>query len=499
MDCVTKFDIELDKDIFYAGETLTGHIIVQNTENIKVQGIRLLLRGKSHVEWKVTKAGERRTVKDDEYYIDEKKVVWGKDKKEVEGGVPIMPRGNHRYNFQFKLPESTLPCSFESKVGTIRYYLRATMDMPVSSSPQSKKYFSIIGPHIDCMDERYLTPSRASDKRYSCCFCCSQGPVALEAVLERSAYCAGENIKLRAEIQNGSDQDVWLVCKLVQHVEFFINKGVLGLCKEASHKVWQYRGDTVRAHATEKFDDLQQYLQLPVVPPSMVDVCSLVQIYYTLKVCLVMEESGEVLDLHFPVTVATTPYRIPNAPYPILQYDHCVPNVEGGMYVSSEFQLGQVYMGDGEEETDEVILFRPLYVCVPHERLQVNSLEKEGGVSRAASRMSMTRLSDRLKFKEPRVTVISSEKDSAKMDSEEASPSHVTSHADGLSPLFAQVDLESQFNQKPSDDLTKGQLEDVCEQDTDPHCSVKITDITNSEVKVCLDVTDSHLELPKQT
>lgn len=81
MDCVTKFDIELDKDIFYAGETLTGHIIVQNTENIKVQGIRLLLRGKSHVEWKVTKAGERRTVKDDEYYIDEKKVVWGKDKK----------------------------------------------------------------------------------------------------------------------------------------------------------------------------------------------------------------------------------------------------------------------------------------------------------------------------------------------------------------------------------------------------------------------------------
>lgn len=38
MDCVTKFDIELDKDIFYAGETLTGHIIVQNTENIKVQG-----------------------------------------------------------------------------------------------------------------------------------------------------------------------------------------------------------------------------------------------------------------------------------------------------------------------------------------------------------------------------------------------------------------------------------------------------------------------------
>lgn len=47
-------------------------------------GIRLLLRGKSHVEWKITKAGERRTVKDDEYYIDEKKVVWGKGKVSVQ-------------------------------------------------------------------------------------------------------------------------------------------------------------------------------------------------------------------------------------------------------------------------------------------------------------------------------------------------------------------------------------------------------------------------------
>ena len=41
-------------------------------------GIRLTLRGKSHTEWKINKAGERRTVKEDEYYIDDKKVLWGK-------------------------------------------------------------------------------------------------------------------------------------------------------------------------------------------------------------------------------------------------------------------------------------------------------------------------------------------------------------------------------------------------------------------------------------
>ena len=76
--------------------------------------------------------------------------------KHEDGGIPIMPRGNHRYHFQFKLPESALPSSFESKIGTIRYYIRMTMDIPYSSSPQGIKYFTIVGPHIDCMDDKYL-------------------------------------------------------------------------------------------------------------------------------------------------------------------------------------------------------------------------------------------------------------------------------------------------------------------------------------------------------
>ena len=67
-----------------------------------------------------------------------------------------MHRGEHRFPFEFQLPESTLPCSFESKIGTIRYYLRVLIDIPYASPPQGLKYFTIIGPHIDCMDERYL-------------------------------------------------------------------------------------------------------------------------------------------------------------------------------------------------------------------------------------------------------------------------------------------------------------------------------------------------------
>lgn len=64
------------------------------------------------------------------------------------------------------------------------------------------------------------------------------------------------------------------------------------------------------------------------------------------------------------------------------------------MYVSFEFQLGQVYMGDGEEEMDEVIFFWFFYVCVFYECFQINSLEKEGGVSCVVFWMLMIWLSD---------------------------------------------------------------------------------------------------------
>ena len=35
-------------------------------------------------------------------------------------------------------------------------------------------------------------------------------------IREEVLTAAGENIKLKAEIQNGSDQNVWLICRLLQ-------------------------------------------------------------------------------------------------------------------------------------------------------------------------------------------------------------------------------------------------------------------------------------------
>ncbi|RUS88856.1 hypothetical protein EGW08_003401 [Elysia chlorotica] len=375
MDYVRVFDVELDRPVYYAGETLSGHVYMEVSENMRLQNVKVLLRGKAHAEWKITRAGERRCMKQDEQYLEERMLLWGKDDSEALQGIPIMTRGRHRLPFHFRLPDSALPCSFESKIGSIRYFVRVTLNIPYASCPQCIRYFTIVGPNIDCADERYLSPVSSTAKRSSCSLCCGKGPLLLRASLDRTSFVCGEHISLKAEVQNGSDAEVWITCKIVQYVEFFINKGVLGLSKEVRHTVLEVCSDKVPAHDSSRLDELAGRLVVPVTPPTMVEVCGLVQIYYTLK--LYMETSkgkGDSAEINFPITIATVPYRLPNSPSPDIHYEVAAPNTEGGMYISPEFQLGQVYMGDEvDPETDQTILYRPVYVCVSSDETSVRT------------------------------------------------------------------------------------------------------------------------------
>uniref|UniRef100_A0A8D8QV53 Arrestin domain-containing protein 3 n=1 Tax=Cacopsylla melanoneura TaxID=428564 RepID=A0A8D8QV53_9HEMI len=362
MDYIRDFDIKLDKEMYYAGETLGGHVILDTTENFKLRAVRLILRGKAHAEWKVLISGDRQTVKDDQYFIDDRACIFGKEKH--DGPIPVLPRGLHTFPFKFQLPESSLPCSFESKPGYIRYYIKVTLDIPYASPPQGMKYFTIIGPHIDCMDEQYLKPLVGHDKKTTCCLWCEKGPLVITSVLERTAYVCGESIKLRTEIDNQGQDNVRLTVKLIQYVEYFIERGVLGVGKEVSHVVLEFKGDLVKTDSKYKWDS-SDTLVIPVMPPSVTKICRIMQIYYVLQIGLETEKSSEELSMHFPLTIATVPFRIPNSKrQPELYYDTACDYVEGGMHIGPEFLIGDVYDGSSNNQSEMVVLYRPTYVAV---------------------------------------------------------------------------------------------------------------------------------------
>lgn len=54
------------------------------------------------------------------------------------------------------------------------------------------------------------------DKRPTCCMCCQKGAVMLSTQLERSAYCSGESLKLRASVENQGEEPVRLKVRLMQ-------------------------------------------------------------------------------------------------------------------------------------------------------------------------------------------------------------------------------------------------------------------------------------------
>ena len=60
-------------------------------------------------------------------------------------------------------------------------------------------------------------------------------------------------------------------------------------------------------------------------------------------------------------------------------------NVEGGIYISPEFQLGQVYDGNQYDNAEDIVLYRPHYVCIPHDKVPVtntnNAFPSTSGVS----------------------------------------------------------------------------------------------------------------------
>ncbi|XP_044762942.1 arrestin domain-containing protein 3-like [Coccinella septempunctata] len=362
MDYIREFDIKLDKEYYYPGEQVNGTVILDTIENFKLRTIRILLRGKAHAEWKVLLSGDRRTVKDDQYFIDERQVIWGE--KNLETTIPILPRGLHKFPFKFSLPESSLPCSFESKPTCIRYYFKVTIDIPYASPPQGMKYFTVIGPHIDCMEEQYLKPVVLEDRKSTCCWCCKKGTLMLRGVLERSAYVCKESIKLKATIDNQSENEVRLVVRLEQCCEFFIDRGVLGVSKDSKYLVFEYRGSNVKPHTRSKWDSANS-LVLPPMPTTLVGICRLVQIYYILTVSLSSDKEPDLVQIQFPITIGTVPFRIPNSNQtPTIKYEHACSHVEGGRYIGPEFLLGQVYDGNEHHLREPVVLYKPLYVTV---------------------------------------------------------------------------------------------------------------------------------------
>ncbi|KFB49506.1 hypothetical protein ZHAS_00017709 [Anopheles sinensis] len=95
------------------------------------------------------------------------------------------------------------------------------------------------------------------------------------------------------------------------------------------------------------------------------------------QACLEFDKSGDDLQINFPITIGTVPFRIPNSNLqPHIGYDVAIDHVEGGTYIGPEFLLGEVYDGcnvSDNEHRDLAPLYRPVYLTVVRSSQQVSA------------------------------------------------------------------------------------------------------------------------------
>ncbi|EJW86403.1 hypothetical protein WUBG_02685 [Wuchereria bancrofti] len=352
MNYITAFDIRLNKDVYYSGDNVSGNVILENSRNIHIKG-----------------------------KFDEK-------------DEPILLSGLHHFPFQFQLPNCSMPCSLETKFGTIRYYVKVIINIPHGNMPQGIKYFTIIGPSIDCMDEKYCCALLGQNKEVTWHGCCKRGALALRVIMDRTAYLCGENVRILAHVENRQDGIVWIVMRLIQHVEYFMGKNV-GESKQIDCVVLENKTLPVEPYAQGKFDTAQlQSFVLPVVPPTLIGVCRLLQIFYVFQACIEDEKVIKRYRWNFHLQLLHCHSLKATMPTPMLDYDTCCPHAEGGRYISPEFQIGHIPDGENLEQSidDHTVLYRPLYVCIAQQQSglspDINSQYLGHQVKKSASMIS---------------------------------------------------------------------------------------------------------------
>ncbi|KAI8506164.1 hypothetical protein Bbelb_165170 [Branchiostoma belcheri] len=215
MGKLQEFSIQFanNMDVFMPGQWVTGQVVVDLSDEMKMRAIELTFKGKGHVEWR-----ENQQVQDggepeqeevrywaDEEFLDREITVLGKDES---GDNRTLDAGHHVFPFQYQLPQDGLPTSFEGAHGYIRYSVIGKIDKPWKFDHKTKRAFTVLDMVDLNQQATAMTPLRGQESKTLCCLCCASGPIELQVMAERSAYCPGELINIRGSLENNSSSRI---------------------------------------------------------------------------------------------------------------------------------------------------------------------------------------------------------------------------------------------------------------------------------------------------
>nr|XP_033323416.1 arrestin domain-containing protein 17-like isoform X4 [Megalopta genalis] len=263
-----NIDIVLDvpQQVYYSGQRVSGHVLLNVSEPVIVLGIRLKYKGEAQVYFTDRSAGIRRKFSAFENYLHVETYLAGdgKEKSTITGGV---------YPFSLTLPEN-LPCSFEGRYGRVRYSIRALLDVTTIYRFSTNIIPFTVAPILDLnRDPLAVLPLHIQQSKV---YLGQTEPISISMSLPVHGYVPGQTIPIMIVLTNPT-------AIVIRKIRVVFKKAVTYHSTEKFRKHKEIVVE-VEQPVNKESHSYDITFDVPAVPPTGMIHCSIIDVLYTLKV-----------------------------------------------------------------------------------------------------------------------------------------------------------------------------------------------------------------------
>ncbi|XP_072166575.1 arrestin domain-containing protein 4-like [Diadema setosum] len=288
-----------DRDLFRPGDTIQGFVRVVLQHKKSILDIDIKVKGKSTTHW----VKDDKTYSSTDYFFKDSWILYG----EVHGeqSPKTLSPGEHRFPFQYRLPDSPLPPTIRKRAGEVSFNVRVKIHRLNNKPPHKVKRQFHIHRDVDLNHVNHILEPviRESTKTLTSC-CCHVGQVTVTVAIDKGGYAPGEPIVLSGQVvdEDESTDSYDIHAALIQVTTFKSNEGTT-----TSRDVMI--ASVMSGHVSCEPRRLStQAIFLPrELTPCAFQGCSNISLDYELEIKAYLGGTKPVATLSFPVIIGTIP------------------------------------------------------------------------------------------------------------------------------------------------------------------------------------------------
>ena len=285
------------------GDVVGGKIIVETTKDKYTKGLYFIVNGTAFVHWlehDVRNESRSHSFASTQEYFSFKQEILSERSSKAGHTIPY---GINEFTFSFRLPHK-IPCSFENRVGYVRYTIKAVIDRPWKFNHECKAAFSVVSRlNLNLYREKCLAIRDEMNKNFNCLCWIAQGSMSIQILVPCSGYVPGQVITITIHYTSTPNIPITkLSTKLLRTVHFHTPNSTLihtNVLKKNKHMP----PFPLNGHIVSE-------LLIPPIPPSNLYHCDVIDLEYELVVSLHVSSPYCKIKRIYPLLIGTVPlYR----------------------------------------------------------------------------------------------------------------------------------------------------------------------------------------------